>query len=456
MTAYFVFIAMHLILLLAAISTNAVSVAFNDITLSLHASLVVAGWVLSIYLLVFTISTALMGKISDMYGRKRVFMICVVVFVFGSFLAAIAPNIQVLILARLIQAVGGGGFVPATLAIITEVFPQKRHQMVAISISVFNIGGIIGPSIGAWLVTSFGWRSVFWFNVPFGILALIPVIILLKPSPRTPGKLDLFGAALLAGILSGIMIGLSNIDVKNTPIQWIIAAGFLFLGLICLWFFWQHEKKTVGPIVDLKLLKLKPFFASNIYNIIYGASVFSFSSFIPLFITSVYGLGTYYSGIVLSIRSVGNIIAALAASFMVTRWGYRKPLLVGTVLVSATILLMAAEPKALDFLGIHIGAIWILSILGFISGIAMGMIAPALINSLVDLMPEKTAAIAGLGSVFRQSGGAIFIALITVVVQALNNPAQGFMLSFAIVGILALACLPFIFTMPEHGDKLPP
>jgi MFS family permease len=454
MIAYLVFFAMHLTLLLASISVNTVSVAFADITTDLHTSLVTAGWVMSIYLLVFTVSTVLMGKISDMFGRKQTFVACSALFVLGSFLAAIAPNIQILILARLVQSLGGGGFVPTSLGIITEMFPTSRPRMVGISISIYNIGGIIGPGIGAWLVSSFGWRSVFWFNVPFGVLSLIPVIFLLKSDKRKPSHIDTLGAGLIAGALFGLMMGVSRIKMQNSALEWLIVAVLMGLGISFFLLFLRHTRKAKDPIVESNLLRRQPFLAANVYNFIFGACVFSFSSFIPLFITSVYGLTTYHSGIILGVRSAGNIIAAIAASFLATNWGYRKQILTGTILISVTIILMAVQPRAFSLLGIQVSDFAILSVIGFISGIALGVVSTALINSLIDLMPEKTATISGLGSMFRQSGGAIFIAVTTVVIQANSNVSTGFLISFLAVGVLIMACIPFIFKMPNQAKVI--
>jgi MFS family permease len=448
MIAYLVFFAMHLTLLLASISTNTVSVAFADITHDLHTSLVTAGWVMSIYLLVFTVSTVLMGKIGEKFGRKQTFVACSILFVVGSLVAAIAPNIQILILARLIQSLGGGGFVPVTMAIITEMFPNTRQRMVGFSLSIFNIGGIIGPAIGAWLVSSFGWRSVFWFNVPFGILALVPVIFLMKKDQPKPVHIDFIGAVLVAGALFGIMMGVSRFKLHNSLLAWVIAAGLFALGVTCFLLFVRRTSQAREPVVEPQILKRQPFLSVNFYNFFFGACVFSFSSFIPLFITSAYGLTTYHSGIVLGVRSVGNIAASMAASFLVMSWSYRKQVLTGTLLIAATTILLALQPHSFNLLGLQVSDFLILSVVGFLSGAAMGVVAPALINCLVDLAPERTATISGLGSMIRQSGGAIFIAVMTVVIQSSATPHTGFLISFLTVGLLILIGLPFIFKMP--------
>ncbi|MCR4392738.1 MAG: MFS transporter, partial [Dehalococcoidales bacterium] len=194
MQAILIFITLHLVMLLSSINSSAISVAFPNITASYNTSLVLAGWVLSIYQLVAVCAMVLMGKVSDVLGRKKTFLICTGLFVTGSIFAALSPNIILLILSRFIQSVGGGGILPATMGIIVEQFPRNRHQAIGISMSIFNIGGIIGPNIGGWLVTSFGWKSIFWFNVPFGILAMIPLFLLLKSEPGKRSHIDFAGA----------------------------------------------------------------------------------------------------------------------------------------------------------------------------------------------------------------------------------------------------------------------
>jgi MFS family permease len=452
MSRYLVFIAMHLVMLLASVSINTVSVAFEEITRSLDTTLVIAGWVMSIYLLVYTVSVVLMGKISEIFGRKQTFLACVGFFIIGSLLAGLSPNIQTLIAARFIQAIGAGGFVPATMGVITDSFPDSRQKMVGISISIFNIGGIIGPSIGAWLVSSFSWRAVFWFNVPFGLLALIPVIFLLKKDQPHPSRIDFIGAGLLAAALFGVMVGVSLIDTENSPLEWVIACVLFALGILSFLLFLRHIRRDKEPIVDPPLMGRQPFLSVNFYNFIFGSSVFSFSSLIPLFITSVYAMTTYHSGIILGVRSAGNILASVTASFMVTRWSYRKQILTGTILISASTILMAIQPHGFSLGGLHISDFTLMCLLGFVSGVAFGVVSPALLNAIVDIMPEKTSTLSGLGSMFRQSGGAIFIAVITVIVQSSGTMSSGFLISFLMLGILILSCLPFLHKIPNRQE----
>jgi MFS family permease len=273
MQSILIIILIDLMLLLSSINGTAVSVAFPNIIAAYDTSLVLAGWVLSIYQLVAACSMVLMGKVSDILGRKTTYLICSGLFVIGSLLAAIAPNIQLLIAARFIQSVGGGGFVPAMIGIIVEIFPRQRQRAISWCMSVYPIGAIIGPTIGSWLITSFGWQSIFWFNVPIGILAIFPLFFLLKSNKREEVQIDFKGAGYFSAFLFTFMIGLSQIAHSGTGLDWVIT-GLLFTASICfLIMFIRHELKARDPIIDLSLLRLKPFAAANVYNIIYGACV---------------------------------------------------------------------------------------------------------------------------------------------------------------------------------------
>jgi MFS family permease len=186
-----IFAVIELVMLLSAISSTAVSVAFPNITEYYDTSLVLAGWVLSIYQLVGACSMVLMGKVGDVLGRKNTFLICAGLFIVGSLLIA----------ARFIQSIGGGGLMPSVVGMIVEMFPNKRQQMIGLNMSVFSTGGIIGPTVGGWFITQFGWQSIFWFNVPIMVLAIIPLFFLLKPGKREKIQIDYAGSGLFSAFL---------------------------------------------------------------------------------------------------------------------------------------------------------------------------------------------------------------------------------------------------------------
>ena len=416
MRRYIIFVVIAFSLMMVAISATSISVAFPNITSYFNTSLILAGWVLDVAQLAATIIMPLAGKAGDILGGKRMFLIAITVFTTGSILSSIAPNIELLIVVRFIQEIGAGALLPVATSIIIDYFPDHRQQAIGLFSSIFPIGMIIGPNIGGWLVSTWGWRSVFWLNIPIGTAVFIFGLIMLKPQKRHGGKLDMTGAGLLAGTLSTLMVGLSVIGSSRDRISWIVFLVTLAISGIFFYFFLRHERRTSDPIIDLEVLKGKPFQASNYFNVIYGAAVLGVMGFVPLLATSVFGLSTLASGLIMTPRSIGQVISSLVTSMKLPKWGYRWPMLAGTILAIISLVLLGLELS-----GLHIGALSIsgtalLGIILFIAGFGSGVTAPAANNACIELMPNRAATITGdegnvpakrLGGQYRPDGHGI-------------------------------------------------
>jgi EmrB/QacA subfamily drug resistance transporter len=455
MSRYIVFAVGSLSFLLVSISGTSVSVAFPVITTDFNASLILAGWILSVNQLAATAIMPLAGKAGDIFGAKRIFLICIAFFTVGSLLSAIAPNIYFLIGARVIQAIGAGGFMPLMTAIAGDLFPNSRQQAIGFFSSIFPIGMIIGPNIGGWLVEAYGWRSVFWLNIPLGVIVFIAMFFMLRETKREAGHLDLTGAGLFTGMLSAFIVALSEAGNAQNSLHWavvgILFAAALFMGLL----FWRHEAKAKEPIIDLQMLKEKPFFAANVFNLLYGAAVLGVMSFIPLYATSIYGMSTLESGLILTPRSVGTIVASIVTSMMLPKWGYRQPILWGTGITVASMVALGLESMGVHIFGSSVSGAVTLVILMFVSGAAMGIIAPAANNACIELMPHRIATITGVRGMFRQSGSAISIAVTALMLQNFSDIGQGFTIAFFGLAVILVLSVPFIFAMPRACDVLP-
>jgi MFS family permease len=240
----------------------------------------------------------------------------------GSLLCGIAPNIYVLIACRVIQALGGGGFLPSAAGIVAREFPRNRDRMIGLFSSIFPLGGIIGPNLGGFVVEHWSWREVFLINVPIGLLVLV---ILARQAtttePTTERRIDAPGALLFAAAITSLLAGLSLVgndpSFIRSPVFWrlVLSAAALLLG-----FGWQ-ELRTPEPVLDLRLVFRSPFLAVNAYNFIFGAAVFGFFTFIPYFVVIQYGMSPVESGAILTPRSIAMTATSTIASLYLIALG---------------------------------------------------------------------------------------------------------------------------------------
>lgn len=453
-TRYIVFGVTSLSFLLVAISGTTVTVAFPQITTDFQTSLILAGWVLGINQLTATAFMPLGGKAGEIFGTKRVYLASIGVFTIGSLVSALAPNIGILIFGRFLQATGTGCILPVATSIISDAFPGSRQQAIGFFTSIMPIGNIIGPNIGGWMVESFGWRSTFWLNIPLGIIVFIISLMLLKPKKGEGGQLDLLGTGLFTGSLSAFLIALSTLGDIQSGGSWLVPAALLVAAVIFMLAFIRRESRVSNPMIDLDFIKAKPFLAANIFNLFYGMAALGVMSFIPLFATSVYGMSTLASGLILTPRSVGMLVASIITSLYLPKWGYRGPMLAGTSLIVFSLVLLGLEPSGLNLLGLHLNSALMLGVILFLIGAGMGIVAPAANNACIDLMPERVGMITGLRGTFRQSGSAISIAVTAVVLQSVSLMGHGFSIVYYGLAAVLLVTAPIVFAMPRAAGDL--
>jgi len=454
MRRYLIFISAGLGLLMYSIDSTAVAVAFPNFMRDFDTNVLWAAWTISIYLVAVTSVMPLMGNLSDGYGRKKIFLISLILFTSSSLACGLAPNIYSLVVFRFLQGVGGASFLPTAAGIVSDQFPENRERAIGLFTSIFPIGGIVGPNLGGWMVSQYSWRYIFYINLPIGIGLFFLILILLEDSKilsRPP--IDFVGASFFFGAVLFLMLGL-NLIAENFSISslllpalfWIASFSFLLL-------FFRQERKEPNPILDMALLRSKPFLAANLYNMMIGAGVFGIFPFLPLYATSIHKLSTLVSGMILTPRSLGVMSASAITSFLLKRWGYRWPMILGLTVISlSTILLGGQGLQLLRTLGAHWGVAEILAILIMFTGIGIGIALPASNNACIELMPEKVATITGLRGMFRYVGGAFGISLITIILHSSSSPANGFKTTFISFGVGLLFTIPLVFLMPT-GKK---
>ncbi len=443
MKRYLIFGMVGLGLLMSSIDSTVVAVALPTFIKDLHTNVLWAAWTISLYFIAMTMAMPLMGNMSDTFGRKKVYVSCLVLFTASSLACGLAPNIYVLIIFRLFQGLGGAGLLPTASGIVSDYFPENRDRAIGLFTSIFPIGGIIGPNLGGWVVTRFGWRDIFFINIPIGIVLIAASLIMLEDAPASSrSKVDFNGAFMFSGAVLLLMLGL-NFFAESSQ------AAYHVLGALCLAAsvslgiaFFSHEKGQQNPILDLALLQSKPFLAANIVNLLIGAGILGVFSFIPLYATSVFGLSTMVSGMILTPRSVATIVVSAITSFMLRRSGYRKPMVLGFSIATLGTLLLDATGF------IRPAPATMLSMLTLLAGAGAGMSFPAANNACIELMPERVSTIVGLRGMCRTIGAALGVSLITFILHSSPDRLTGFRISFIVCTVILAAAIPLVFLMP--------
>jgi EmrB/QacA subfamily drug resistance transporter len=454
MRRYLIFVAGALGLLMYSIDSTVVAVAFPNLIKDFGTNVLWAAWTISIYLIAVTSVMPLMGNLSDSFGRKKVFLISLILFTVSSLACGLAVNIYSLVAFRFLQGIGGASFLPTAAGIVSDQFPENRERAIGLFTSIFPIGGIIGPNLGGWMVSRYSWRYIFYINLPIGICLIVLIVILLEDTEViSRPHIDFVGASLFFGAILFLMLGLNLIAENFSISSLLLTPIFLVASFLFLYLFFRQEKRDSNPILDITFLRSKPFLAANLYNMIVGAGVFGIFAFIPLYATSVHKLSTLVSGMILTPRSLGVIFASAVTSFLLKRWGYRWPMVLGLSIISlSTILLGGQGLQLLRRIGTHLGVAEILTILIMVTGIGIGIALPASNNACIELMPEKVATITGLRGMFRSVGGAFGISLITIILHLSSTPANGFKTTFISFGLGLLFTIPLVFLMPT-GKK---
>lgn len=454
MRKYALFTTAGIVAFLTTFAASAVAVALPEIRSDLNASILLTGWVISGYLLTFTLSVALGGRASDAFGQRPLFMFSLVVFTVGTALCLVAPNAQFLVAFRLIQGLGGGALIPISVGIVAQEFASNRQKALGLMMGVHPLGSLAGPNIGAWIVSSWGWKSVFWVILPMLAIAIITAAFTLRPGTRRESHLDLPGAGMLAAILSALVIGISLIKGSDTP--WVMVTVLLIGGVAVVPVLVRREARISHPIVNLEFIRRRAFAASNTFNFLWGVTTHAGGSFIPLYAVAVYNETTLKSGVVMTPRSLGMLLISSLVAMSVLRVGYRLPLVVGSIAVGLSSLLLAMEPDHAVILGYHVNGADFLFLFMALAGIGHGAISAVVNNVCVDLAPQQAATVSGLRSMFGNMGGLVGTVAVTLLLNDNSTDLpHGFYLVFIGLSIVSLIGIPLTFAMPGCPIQAP-
>jgi EmrB/QacA subfamily drug resistance transporter len=439
-----IFVIVSIGLFMASVDQTIVATALPAIEKELHTQINWASWTITIYALGQVVAMPMAGKISDMFGRKRVFLVAVVVFTVSSLCCGFAGNIYLLLIPRAFQALGGGAFMPSATGIVADHFGAERDRAVGMFTSIFPIGGIVGPIIGGVFVSYWSWRGIFLVNVPIGIV-LIGLVIKFIPahSKRVARRIDARGIAILTVLILAAMFGITYLGTGDVPLYSPVFLGGEALAVVAGYVFVRHSKRAPAPFVPFELLRGRGFGVMNLINLVYGAAVLGFAALVPLYAQERYHIAALGAGTLLTARAVGMISVAGLAVFTMRRTGYRLPMIGGFAILAAGLILMAWPAPISPYAWLAIGAA--------VTGCGMGMSVPSTNNATLQLAPDQVAAIAGLRGMFRQSGSIIAVSITTAIIARSHDPGLMQARVFVVFALLMVALLPVVwFAVPDH------
>ncbi len=440
---YLVFGASSVALLMSSIDATIVATALPTMTHELATSISWSSWAVTAYLLGQTVAMPLAGKLSDGLGRRRMFLLFVATFTLSSLACGLALNVYVLIVFRFIQALGGGGFMPSAMGVVSDNFGRDRDRAIGLFSSVFPLGAMLGPALGGFIVGYWSWRGIFFVNVPVGAALLVLLAWALPRRAERPRELavDLWGSLLLSLTLLSLMLGLNQLGERGlgSPLPWALmtlggGAGVAFL---------LRQERTSYPIIAPALLKRRAFAVVNGLNLLYGASAIGVFSLVPLYAFDAYRIGPLQAGTLLTVRACGMMAVSLVASLAIRRTGYRLPIFGGFALIAGGLGLLAVPDRALGPYG------W-LAMASLACGMGVGLAGPASNNAAIELLPDQVAAISGLRGMFRQVGGIVSVSVIAFLVAEQGRPVLVLREGFVGLAILVVAAIPAILGVPER------
>ena len=402
---------------MTTLDNTVVNVALPSIRADLHLGLSGLEWVVNAYVLSFAVLLLTGGRLADSFGRRRVFLTGLAGFTGASLLAGLAPSAGVLIAARVLQGVGAALMTPPTLAIISHAFPDEKQRGAAIGLwgAADALAAALGPVIGGLLAQHIHWSWIFYINVPLGLLGLAAGARYIPESrDHSAGRrLDLPGLVLSTGALFSLtyaLIKANDLGWTSPTIVTLLTAGAAGLSA----FVWA-ERRTRTPMIDLALFRSATFTGTNLVNMIVTLGTFGVFLYTSLFFQDVLGYSPVHAGAAL-LPWIGTflIVAPLTGKLterIPTRW-----------LITAGLVTMAAGLSLLSGLDEHSTLINLLP--GLLLGGLGGALTVPLANAALGAAPlEKAGVASGVFNTFRETGGALGIAIIGAVLLATQHTA---------------------------------
>jgi EmrB/QacA subfamily drug resistance transporter len=439
------FSAIMLATLLAALDQTIVATALPKIAADLKGFDNLS-WVVTAYLLSTTVTVPLYGKLSDLYGRRRLFVVSISVFLLGSALCGIAQSMGELIAFRALQGVGAGGLIPLSQAAIADLFsPRERGKYQGYVGAMWATAAVAGPLAGGTLTDSVSWRWIFFINLPLGVLALAVVVKTMRlPFRRREHTIDYLGATLLS---IGVTAALLACAWGGTTYSWGSpeVLGAAAIAAVALAGFGWAETRASEPLLPLRLFRARTVSVSTTASLLIGAVLFGVTIYVPVYTQEVLHASATSSGVILIPLSLGWVVASMVSGQLVARTGrYRVYPLIGSVLVLIGTLLLTQLDRDSSRAAVSADLV----VIGLGMGTMFQIFVIATQNRVdVSELGVATAAI----QFFRSMGGSIAVAALGAVLVSKGAAIMdGTHAVFVAIVPLAAVIVALALALPEH------
>lgn len=397
-----IMIAIIMAMFFAAINQTIVSTAMPRI-IAILGGMDYYTWVITIYMLTSTIATILVGKLSDIYGRKPFILAGIIFFLAGAFLCGLSDTIFQLITYRGIQGIGAGIIMSVAFTAVGDLFaPRERGKWTGLMMAVFGFSSVLGPTLGGWLVDHMDWHWLFWIFLPLGIVAFIMIWTLFPKTEKQQGEtIDYLGSLFLSLAIIALLLGFSW---AGTKYDWgsMEILGLFAAAVVSILIFIFVELKAKSPVLPLSLFKNNVVTISNVIGFLMNAGMMGALIYISFFVQGVEGIAPTYAGYVTMPMSIAMVVLSAVIGQQMTKTGkYKRYALAGTPIMVAGMLIMA-----------YMDNVWMAVAAMVVFGVGLGIGMPVFGLAVQNAVsPAELGVATASSTLFRNLGGTIGIAV---------------------------------------------
>jgi EmrB/QacA subfamily drug resistance transporter len=437
------------------LDSTVIATALPTIAHSLGESPLRLNVAITCYLLSLAVFIPISGWTADRFGARRVFSAAIVVFTLGSIGCGCADSLAALVIARIVQGMGGAMMVPVGRLVLLRTVPKSDlvHAMSYVSVPAL-IGPVMGPPLGGFIVTYASWRWIFFINIPIGVLGIVLVNLLVGNVKETGRRPFDYGGFALTGVgLATLAFGFENVGRGALPLAAVI--GLLVIGAGCTLLYVRHASRVSHPIIDLALLKIPTYASATIGGFLFRMGLGALPFLLPLMLQVGFGLDPLSSGLLTFASAAGAMTMKMTAAQIIRTLGFRS-VLVGNAVISAAFLFGYAlfrptTPHLVIFLALLAGGFFRSLQMTSINTLSYADVPPAMLSRATSLtsMAQQLSQTVGVAT------GALFLQLVLVLRGGAALTAADFYPAFVGVAIISLLSVPFFLRMaPDAGAEV--